>query len=65
MADTVDNLKSRDKTKYYDASLVRHHFFKGKSVFRGKDLTLVIGDPCLQGVVWLYVLDNAKEIKEI
>jgi hypothetical protein len=65
MADTVGNLKDKDRGEYYDASLVRHRFFHGKSVYRGKDLTLVIGCPHVDGMTWLYVLDSAKEIKEI
>jgi hypothetical protein len=65
MADTVDKLKDEDKRDYYESSLVRHRFFHGKSVYRGKDLTLVIGEPPVDGMRWLYVLDNAKEIKEI
>ena len=64
-ADTVDNLKDKDKGEYYESSLVRHRFFRGKSVYRGKDLTLVIGYPHVDGMTWLYVLDNAKEIKKI
>jgi hypothetical protein len=66
MADTVDKLKDKnDEQDYYESSLVRHRFFYGKSVYRGKDLTLVIGYPHVDSMTWLYVLDNAKEIKEI
>jgi hypothetical protein len=65
-ADTVDKLIDEDEEEdYYEVSLVRHRFFHGKSVYRGKDLTLVIGEPHVDGMRWLYVLDNAKEIKEI
>jgi hypothetical protein len=65
MADTDDKLKDEDEMDYYESYLVRHRFFHGKSVYRGKDLTLVIGYPHVDGMRWLYVLDNAKEIKEI
>jgi hypothetical protein len=66
MADTVDKLKDEEEEgDYYESSLVRHRFFHGRSVYRGKDLTLVIGEPHVDGMRWLYVLDNAKEIKEL
>jgi hypothetical protein len=50
--------------EYYSADLVKHRFFNGKSVFRGEDLTLVIGEPHVDGMRWLYVFDSHKEIKE-
>jgi hypothetical protein len=66
MADTLENLKDEnDERKYSEDSLVRHRFFHGKSVYRGKDLTLIIGCPHVDGMIWLYVLDNEKEIKEL
>jgi hypothetical protein len=65
IADTVDDLKNKDGGKYSEISLVRHRFFNDKSVYCGKDLTLVIGEPHVDGMIWLYVLDNSKEIKEI
>jgi hypothetical protein len=61
-----DEAKLNDEAEgdFYSAELLKHRFFDGKSVFRGADLTLVIGEPHVDGMRWLYVFDSHKEIKE-
>jgi Txe/YoeB family toxin of Txe-Axe toxin-antitoxin module len=63
-ADTEEKLADKDAGDYYSANLVKHRFFDGKSIFRGEDLTLIIGEPHVDGMRWLYVFDSHKEIKE-
>jgi hypothetical protein len=63
-ADSIEKLKNTEKEDYYSASLVRHRFFNGKSVYRGEDFTLIIGHPGVDGMTWLYCFDSHKEIKE-
>ena len=62
-ANTEEKLANVDAGEYYSAELVKHRFFEGKSIFRGEDLTLVIGEPHVDGMRWLYVFDSHKEIK--
>jgi hypothetical protein len=44
----------------YSADLYRHRFFEGKAVYEGEDYTMVLGEPHVDLMIWLYVFKNTK-----